>query len=313
MLVEGRDLRASLAELAGEVAVPAHGIHGPGSISWRVGGEGLVFLGAARAALLQLAHPAVAYAIEQHSITRRDARARFRRTFDNIFAMVFGDLDAAVRAARRVHAVHTRIRGELGEDAGRHRRGDRYQANESSALLWVHATLIDTVYAVRELVGWPLSADEREGYYRESRRFAKLFGIPAGELPADAAALAAYLERAVAEGEVAVTAPARQMARFLLAPPHPALAPVFGWYRAVTAALLPEPLGRDFGLRCTPAQAAAVTASCRSLGAVWRTLPPGLRRIPEYQAALERLGLARETTASRAVAYAVDRGLALWA
>ena len=87
---------------------PRAGIHGPGSLTWELNREAVNFVGGGRAILLQLAHPFVAHAVAQHSNTLTDARGRFERTFAGVFAMTFGDLDQAFRAARRVHAVHSR-------------------------------------------------------------------------------------------------------------------------------------------------------------------------------------------------------------
>ena len=149
-----RDPRASSRRrwptLRTRVDDPRAGILGPRSLAWRLGGDLGVFLGGGRAALLQLAHPMVAHAIDHHSRTRADVVGRFQRTFRNVFAMVFGDLDDALVAARRVHAVHTRVHGELPTAIGGWPAGTRYHANDADALRWVHATLVDTTIAVRE-------------------------------------------------------------------------------------------------------------------------------------------------------------------
>src|SRR5450432_2466617 len=113
MIVTREDLELSLRDLAHEVRNDRAGILGPGSVAWRLGGDLGVFLGGGRAALLQLAHPMVAYAIDHHSRTRADVVGRFRRTFRNISAMVFGELDDALAAARRVHAIHMRVHGTM--------------------------------------------------------------------------------------------------------------------------------------------------------------------------------------------------------
>src|SRR5690349_22420806 len=112
-IVRREELEAALAELSASVRDPREGILGPRSIAWQLGGDLGVFLGGGRAALLQLAHPMVAYAIDHHSRTRADVVGRFQRTFRHIFAMVFGELDDALFAARRVHAVHSRIHGTI--------------------------------------------------------------------------------------------------------------------------------------------------------------------------------------------------------
>jgi hypothetical protein len=61
-----------------------------------------------------------------------------------MFAMDFGTLDQALAAARRLHRRHAAITGVMPRAAGPYAAGSRYRANEASALLWVHATLIET-------------------------------------------------------------------------------------------------------------------------------------------------------------------------
>src|SRR5258708_40260467 len=84
---DSHSLLASLDQLPGE---PLHGFFGPGSVTWQVNRESAVFLGAGRAALLQLAHPWVAAALAQHSNLLHDAVGRFHSTFRVIYTMLFG-------------------------------------------------------------------------------------------------------------------------------------------------------------------------------------------------------------------------------
>ena len=123
MPVTRAELEALIAEVSASVSDPRAGVFGPGSVSWTINRESILFLGGGRAALLQLAHPWVAHGIDQHSATRSDPVGRFRRTFESVYAMLFGDLEHACRAARRVHAVHARVVGEITEDVAQHRRG----------------------------------------------------------------------------------------------------------------------------------------------------------------------------------------------
>ena len=71
------------------------------------------FIPAGRAALLQLAHPWVAASLDQHSLLLEKPIARFHNTFRVVFTMIFGSADQALRAARSLHQLHTRIRGEI--------------------------------------------------------------------------------------------------------------------------------------------------------------------------------------------------------
>ncbi len=128
------------------------GIFGPESMSWRINRESALFLGAGRAALLQLAHPWVTAALQQHSSLLNKPIARFHNTFRIVFTMVFGTADQAFAASSNLYALHTRITGALAEDAAGWKRGDRYQANEINALRWVFATLVDSALLAHESI-----------------------------------------------------------------------------------------------------------------------------------------------------------------
>ena len=103
-----------------------------------------MFIGAGRALLMQLAHPWVATAIADHSSALSDPIGRFHRTFEIVFTMVFGSLDQALETSRRLHQRHASIQGVIPEPTGSHTAGSGYFATEVSALMWVHATLVDT-------------------------------------------------------------------------------------------------------------------------------------------------------------------------
>ena len=246
-----------------------------------------MFLGGGRAALLQLAHPKVAYAVDQHSATRSDVVGRFQRTFRNVFAMVFGELDAALFAARRVHQIHTRIQGTIPIDVGRWRAGTPYHANDADSLRWVHATLTDTTIAVRERLEGSLPVAVKDAYTVEMNRFARLFGIPAPLLPNSWADHAVYMERMIPT--LAVAPPAREMAAFLIGRASPAQ-PVLGRIaEAMTVELLPASIAADFGLARSRVSALAVSAAIATIGPMYRRLPARLVAIPARSAAHRRL------------------------
>src|ERR1700724_1061509 len=136
-----QDLLDSLEQLPGE---RGHGFFGPGSVTWHVNRESAVFLGAGRAALLQLAHPWVAGALAQHSNLLHDAVGRFHSTFRVIYTMLFGTRAQAIEASKQLYRRHTGIRGQLPNSVGEHLRGDHYEANEVAALRWVYATLVES-------------------------------------------------------------------------------------------------------------------------------------------------------------------------
>jgi uncharacterized protein (DUF2236 family) len=263
-IVTRADLEASLAELARGVQDPHAGILGPHSIAWQVGGDLGVFLGGGRAALLQLAHPFVAYAVEQHSQTRADVVGRFQRTFRNVFAMVFGELDDAMFAARRVHQIHTRIHGTIPIDVGAWRAGTPYHANDADALRWVHATLVDTTIVVREKLDGVLPTARKDAYMVEMNRFAALFGIPRALLPNSWADHAAYMTSMIPR--LAVAPVAREIAAFLLGRSGMVQPPLGRLVEALTASL--EATGRRAARVARAAVSPAARARRRDPGAL---------------------------------------------
>jgi uncharacterized protein (DUF2236 family) len=277
---------------------------------WRIARDSIVFLGAGRAALLQLAHPYVAHAIDQHSQTARDPVGRFNRTFLHVYGMIFGDLDHAEAAARRVRGIHDGIHGVVGEDVGRYARGHRYQANEAGALLWVHATLIETSVMAFEIAYGALPAPEKERYYQDTKRFARLFGMGDAVLPGSWADFTAYCARMMDSDELAVGEPARRIGAFLFSGQGAPLAPVMRWYAPITAGMLPERLRAAYGLSFSRADEALYRGSLAALRRGWSHVPARLRLRPEYVEATRRIaGKPRPDRLGRALQAALLRGV----
>src|SRR5947199_726366 len=86
-LVVEKDLESALDFVRAEAAGPTEGVFGPASLTWQIDREAVIFLGAGRALLLQLAHPWVAAAIAVHSRTLADPIGRFHTPFVTDFSM----------------------------------------------------------------------------------------------------------------------------------------------------------------------------------------------------------------------------------
>jgi uncharacterized protein (DUF2236 family) len=287
--VERADLEQELAALRAEVARPAHGLFGPDTTVWRVSREAILFLGAGRASLLQLAHPYVGVAVGRHSVTQTDPTLRFRRTFHHVFRMTFGPLEEALASAHAVFGTHRAIHGPLGEATPAFAAEHRYDALDRDAAIWVLATLWDTSLLVYERVVGPLTAAERERFYRESRRFARLFGVERA-LPPTWVDFQAYVRSMLDSPVLAVTSHARRTSDVILNPaglPGRWLARDYGLF---TAHLLPERLAAEFGLdRGGAPGAARVEALWNYARALHRVLPKRLRFVPAYVEATRRI------------------------
>jgi len=285
--------------LADGTADPQAGIFGPPSVSWKVSRESGLFLGAGRAALLQLAHPWVATALEQHSNLRSDPLARFHNTFRVVFTMIFGTLDQALAASHHVYHLHTRIQGVLSDSVGAYSLGSRYEANDVNALVWVFATLIDSALLAYERTLPPLSNDEREAYYAESKTLAALFGIPPAALPEDWSGFEAYNRTMLNSNMLGVNALSRELAHRILHGLGSWL-PVPNWYRAITTASMPGRLRVEFSLPYGDQDEAVALKASEWLPQIYRRLPEVLRFVGPYQEARRRLAGRRVGTLTRA-------------
>ena len=261
----------------------AIGLFGPGSISWRIDRELVVLAGGSCALLMQAAHPAVAAGVAEHSTYATDPFGRLLRTLTSSFDVVFGSRPTAEAAIRRVNAIHARVHGRLPGD------GARYDAMDPAALLWVHATLVDTALRMFGRYVAPLSAEEEQAYHRECLGVAGMLGVPQDAMPPTIAELRAWMNGMVASGAVRVTPTAREIASTVLYPHR--LVPRLAWDAAhlLSLSMLPEPLRRGYGIRWSPRRERGVERIAGLLRRVLPIVPRPLRYVPQARAADRRL------------------------
>jgi uncharacterized protein (DUF2236 family) len=178
---------------------PDEGFFGPGSATWEVSRENTLFLCGPTTILLQIAHPKVGAALADHSTLQDDYYTRLHDTFDIIDTVAFGDVTSAVRASVIVRKIHERVTGRVDDDVGPFEAGETYYANDPELMCWIAATLIDQALTGYETYVGSLSDETREAYYRESRIFYRLLGIPADTLPETLEGFYDYYERTLAE------------------------------------------------------------------------------------------------------------------
>jgi len=134
----------------------------------------------------------------------------------------------------------------------------------------------------------PISSEEREVYYAESRKMAALFGIPADALPRDWSEFERYNQAMWASGKLGVSSPSREMADRVLHG-RGSWVPVPEWYRALTAAQLPERLRIEFALEYGFKERDAAARALNWLPRVYRRLPATARFVGPYREACARL------------------------
>lgn len=300
-----RDFNAQLARVHGASPDPRIGLYGPDSMMWRIGRHtSVVGVAAGRALLLQIAHPWITVGIDRHSLTRDDPLGRAHRTFTNVLSMNFGSLAQAFESARRVYFRHAKVQGVMDYGAGGFESGTRYRANEANAMLWVHATLWESLMMAYELVVDEVSDEDKERYYQETKLFAYLFGIPDEALPPDWPTFVAYCDRVANSSLLAVTPKTKALAGFLFHPMHPALVPAMKAIEILTAGMLPQRIREDFELPFGRLERAEFAALIAAIRAADRLLPPKLRYTPTYFEAKARIAGRKPSPLTRVMTRA---------
>ena len=251
----------------------------PGSVTWRVNREAIVVAGWGRAILLQLAHPAVAAGVRDHSSFRGSLCSSLRRLHSTLTAMqslTFGDTEQMIAAAAGINVIHDRVTG--GSLAG---AGQAYSAHDPDLQRWVHATLLDSIPLAYELLVGPLTLRERDRYCSEAAIMEPLLGMPAGWLPRDTAQLAAYMRGMFAGGTIVVTDTSRALARAVLYPPQWQVAwPAFRALQVLTIGWLPPSIRQAYGFEWRTRDARAFTRWAGLLRTTRRLLPRVAREWP---------------------------------
>jgi len=244
------------------------GLFADDSVIRRVNRENVLLLGGGRALLMQLAHPKVAAGVDEHSDFRRRPLYRLRRTVRLTMAIVFGDKETALAAARNVNRVHARVKGR------------DYHALDPDLLLWVHATLVDSALVTYETFVRRLSAAQREEFYQQMNMAAELLGVPPSRFPPSFADFRAYVDQMIAS-ELEVGKTALELSRLVVRPrvlrlPGAAFVPL----ELVTTGLLPPPLRRQYALPWGRGHQQVFRLMTRALPKLVAVTPPVLRVWP---------------------------------
>lgn len=258
-------LRPDEYPLGRRTAPHAEALCGSTSVSWRLHEQGgvVMAMAKARAALLQIAHPAIAAGLRDHSTFEADPFRRIRTTGQTMSAILFGSPAERAEALRLLGAVHAGVRGTLAD-------GTAYRATDPAAQWFVLATLADSDLLVEARYLRLLVERDRDGYYEESLRLAEAFRIPAALVAPNRRALAEYVESAYPALEI--DDDARRLGTAVLDPTYLRAPSVFRrGYRTLMVDLLPRRLRVAFGAAEEPTRAAR---------AVVKTAELALPRIP---------------------------------
>ena len=269
---------------------------GPGSVSWRLMKERVILLGAGRMLMMQMSDPAVAAGVELHSNYITDPWSRVRRTTDFYLRLVHSRSGDIVQLRSWLQKAHRGISGSSEQ-------GVEYDASADKLMLWVHATVADSVLWSYQQVFGDLSQSERSRYFQEQRILALALGISADIVPLSLEEWESYIRRqnvaaVVGEGarqvwqlmgEMPVQSPRRIPASLWRVLRRPVATATI----SATAFGMPDLIAFQLGI--IPPRRGLMRRRMRLLGLLVRLAPPELRysaRASKAQAdALSGLGI----------------------
>ena len=259
------------------------GLFGPGSVTWRIASEPVMWIAGLRAMYLQALHPRVMLGTWQNTALARpdEAWGRFTRTVKFVQVRTFGTTAEVERAGARLRKVHASLRGTDAD-------GREFRLDEPELLLWVHCCEIGSYAEIARRSGVRVTGEELDAFVGEQRRSAAVVGLDPQIVPASMADLAAYFDRM--RPGLRVTAEARQAMRasFTLRMP-PGLLPlrlIVPPLNVLGFATLPPWARRMYGTPGLPLTEPAVTLALRAAYESTTRIPPRVLFLPA--AALSR-------------------------
>ena len=273
---------------------PDDGLFGPGSVTWRVMGEPVIWVAGVRALYLQALHPKVMMGTWQNTsfTDPKQAWGRFTRTAEYVRVRTYGSLAEVQRAGRRLRKIHAAL---TGVDAD----GREFRLDEPDLLLWVHCGEISSYAEIARRSGAAVSADELDAFVAEQRRSAALVGLDPAAVPGSMADLDEYYARLRPElyacpqawqalrGSFIPNLPLSFLPLRLIVPPVNVLA----------FATLPGWARRLYGTPGIALTDAAANLALRALHESTARIPPQLLFMPEAAAARRRRRAGQRTAA----------------
>lgn len=284
------EFEQQLLKVHGGLPDPQAGLFGPGSMMWEItryiepGG-----LATGRAILMHVSHPWIAQGITDHSKSRHNLLQRGRETFSYALIMVYGNRDQALAAARDVRGLHNKAKGHMPREAGAFAKGSEYRANEAEAMLWVHATMWESMMIAYELVNGPVDHADKERFYEETKLFAYLFGIPDSALPKDWDAMIRFCNDFRDSDRLVITPEAKELVEFLYGHHGILMMPVMSYNKLVTTANIPPAMREAYGFKWGPVRSVFYRASVDTIRFAHWVLPNYLLENPVQREAKARM------------------------
>jgi len=190
------------------------GLFGPGSVTWRVLSEPVMWIAGLRAMYMQALHPRVMKGTWQNTALAKsdEAWGRFTRTVEFVRIRTYGTTADVERAGARLRKVHASLRGVDGD-------GRQFRLDEPELLLWMHCGEVGSYAEIARRSGVHVTPAELDAFIDEQRRSAAVVGLDPAGVPASMADLDAYY--AQMRPKVSACAEARHALRLSFTPKLP--------------------------------------------------------------------------------------------
>jgi uncharacterized protein (DUF2236 family) len=176
--------------------------------------------------------------------------------------------------------MHSTVKGELQEAAGRMPAGTPYSALDPELMLWTIAPAADSAVHFFELFVRRLTPEEKDAFWAEYVRFGELFGMPASAAPGSWAEFRKYVDDKINGPDAHLTGEARFVGSAVMfeIPTARSRWPAMRVHNVVMKASLPPMARRHYGLRWTAADAAAARAAVAATRALRPLTPASVLR-----------------------------------
>jgi uncharacterized protein (DUF2236 family) len=247
------------------------GLFGPGSVTWRVLSEPVMWIAGLRAMYMQALHPRVMKGTWQNTALAKpdEAWGRFTRTVEFVRIRTYGTTAEVERAGARLRKVHASLHGVDGD-------GHIFRLDEPELLLWVHCGEVGSYAEIARRSGVHVTSAELDAFIDEQRRSAAVVGLDPAGVPASMAELVEYYS--MMRPKLGACAEARHALRLSftpkLPPPLLPLRLLVPPLNVLGYASLPKWARRMYGTPAIGLTDAAVTLALRAAFESTTRLPP---------------------------------------
>lgn len=167
----------------------------PDSLVWKYFGDHRLNLLLGRAGTTENMYPQLGQAVSDHSVIFTDLFERVRRSLPPIANTVYGA--TPTKTGLQIRNFHKPLVGTMSDGSRHH--GMPYVGLDPETFYWAHATFIDQLLTGVERFIKPLTLQEKEQIFAESRDWYSLYGVDDSFQPQTYAEFVQYWDRVVAD------------------------------------------------------------------------------------------------------------------